>query len=300
VPAIDPDKLATIRFSDIFENGAMKSLFDINENYNLGFNLLTYMRLGTAITNFFRNLKPNRVTDSTSLGVEKFLLRFKQGSRPIRNILGLSNNKNNFIINQGFVKTFYRLSGIRPICPEKTKLFLEFWDNSSLPNRLREFILKFNFNLLGINTRVAHFAENVGRSCTFCRIKNSGAISDESFIHLFFECSTTNLWLRYFEREFFPEILFPDILSRKEFWFCQYNLEHSIHKNMFVKATIWSIKLSIWGAKLAKKTPSNRTLCMDVVNTLNGIYENSQKARFEKNYNNFYICRSWDAVRGRW
>jgi len=258
------------------------------------------MRLGTAITNYVRNFKPNRVSDSSSLGVGHFLLRFKSGSKPIRKILGHTTNKCNFIINQGFVKTFYRLTSIRPICPEKTKLFLEFWDISSLPNRLREFILKFNFNLLGINTRVAHFAKNVGRSCTFCRIKNFGAVPDETFIHLFFECDTTNSWLRYFEREFFPELIFPDIMSRKEFWFCQYNLEHNIHKNTFVKTAIWCIKFSIWGAKLAKKKPSNRTICMDVVGTLNGIYENSQKVRLEKNFNDFYICRSWDAVRGRW
>jgi exonuclease III len=77
-PGLNPTVLATVRFSDLFENGSMKSLLDINENFNLGLNLLTYMRLGTSLTNFFRSLKRNRETDSTCLGVEHFLLRFKQ------------------------------------------------------------------------------------------------------------------------------------------------------------------------------------------------------------------------------
>jgi len=300
VPVIDPGKLAVLRFSDIFENNSMKSLHDINEQLGIAFNLLTYMRLGSAMTNFYRSLKLSRITDGSSICIDRFFTRFKQGSKPIRNILNFKPDIDSIIPRQQFVKTFYRLVGIAPICVKKTKHFLGFWENHFLHNKLREFILKYNSNILGINTRVAHFTDNNSRACTFCTIKKSRPLPDESFVHIFFECPTTSGWLRHFEREFFVEFNFESDMDRKNFWFCQHLGELDIYKNSFIISCIWCIKFCIWEAKLMKKTPSNLTLTLNVLQIFSEIYDNSQKVRNEKDLHNFIICRSWDAVRGRW
>jgi hypothetical protein len=54
-PAVPYNVLAQLKFSDIFRDGAMLPLAEINQTQMLGLNLLTYMRLGQACTYFLGN-----------------------------------------------------------------------------------------------------------------------------------------------------------------------------------------------------------------------------------------------------
>jgi hypothetical protein len=89
VPAIPDDILAGLKFSDVCSEAGMHSLAEINRTCIPMLNLVSYLRLGEACTNFLNKLGRNRVTDGSALGLGPFLSRFKNGSKPIRNILGL-------------------------------------------------------------------------------------------------------------------------------------------------------------------------------------------------------------------
>jgi hypothetical protein len=68
--------------------------------------------------------------------------------------------------------------------------------------KVRDFIYKFRNNILGINTRVSHFANNVSRRCTFCALANERNIVDETFSHLFYECLHTNKTIKAFLQKY--------------------------------------------------------------------------------------------------
>jgi hypothetical protein len=55
----------------------------------------------------------------------------------------------------------------------------------------RTFIFKFHNNTLTYNTVLSHFVANVSRNCTFCDINLNPEAEDETPLHLFYSCLTT-------------------------------------------------------------------------------------------------------------
>ena len=177
------------------------------------------------------------------------------------------------------------------------KSFQSSWNCPFYPNKLREFIIKYNGNILGLNTRISHFVADRSRKCTFCTVANRDGNRDETFVHLFFECPSTTGWYTRFEAEYFPEIDFGEVGVRKNFWLCHFATGKNIEKNIFVITLLWAIKLSIWEAKLKKKNPSFVTLSQDMLYIMNGIYNCSERVQITKNFNNFLVCSEWDRIR---
>jgi hypothetical protein len=92
-----------------------------------------------------------------------FMTRFKRGSKPFRKALdsmdrAMIENKQNRRNN-----TFFNLLNMQK--PESTVLRIlnGQWATNCYPVSLREFIFKFRNNILGLNTRVSHFNNNVNR-----------------------------------------------------------------------------------------------------------------------------------------
>jgi hypothetical protein len=81
---------------------------------------------------------------------------------------------------------------------------LAWWDKNFLQNRYKEFLFKFTSNTLGLNSRVAHFNVNVNAGCTFCTINKRFPVPQESFRHLFFDCSSTSMIQDRACRDLFP------------------------------------------------------------------------------------------------
>ncbi len=86
--------------------------------------------------------------------------------------------------------TFFRLVGLEYTGNKNYEVNVSWWNFFFLPNRIRTFAFKFYNNILGLNTRTAHFIINPNRNCTFCSLRDGSAV-DESFLHLFFQCPTT-------------------------------------------------------------------------------------------------------------
>jgi len=173
----------------------------------------------------------------------------------------------------------------------------EFWVCHFLPNNLREFILKFNSNLLGINTRVSNFVENRERACTFCLLNRIHNPPDETFLHIFLDCPQTRVYLRYFEVLIFREKNFDQPQIRKNLWFYGiYDLNFN-KNNYFLGTCIWVVKNLIWVAKLSKKMPTNLAMREEFFYIMGGIFDISIKVRLDKLiYDNFF-CRNWNELR---
>ena len=149
----------------------------------------------------------------------------------------------------------------------------EFWSHHFLPNNLHEFILKFNSNLLGLNTRVANFVANRERGCTFCVLRRVPNPPDETFLHLFLNCPQTNSYLRYFETLHFREKIVDTTLVRKKLWFYGIFDPECTKNNLFLGSCIWVVKNLIWVAKLSKKMPTNIAMRDEFFYTIGGIFD---------------------------
>jgi hypothetical protein len=85
-------------------------------------------------------------------------------------------------------------------------------------NALRTFLFKLYHNLLTINTVLSHIVRGISRNCTFCNLLGNQDITDETTLHLFYDCDhSTNLI-----RHFFAEITGGQVqtVSRHEMFCC--------------------------------------------------------------------------------
>jgi hypothetical protein len=96
------------------------------------------------------------------------------------------------------VRTFFRITGIEYIGNELFSKIASAWNEQGITNRQKSFIFKYFNNILGITTRTSHFAANGTRNCFFCSKKNPPVQTDETFIHLFFDCPTVRSWQQQF------------------------------------------------------------------------------------------------------
>jgi len=212
-----------------------------NTNTNIGLNLITDMRLGAAITNFYRSRERDRQTDGTCTRVAQFLLSFKKGSKQLRNVLTKQTSLGDKVLLETHVRTYHRLIDCPPVSIKNVNWMQKAWGIYFLPNKVREFILKFNGNILGLNTRISHFVENASRSCTFCTCTNLVPVPDETFLHLFFMCPVTSLWLTYFMNNLFMDILPQGADSLKKFWLLHFTNNEQLNNNLFFSCLLWLI-----------------------------------------------------------
>ncbi len=119
---------------------------------------------------------------------------------------------------------------------------------------------------------------NCNRGCTFCEIKNSGAmvrvlapvpvpvtitVPDESFEHLFYGCLTTREWHSKFLECHFPPNLIDSEESRKRYLMMGFHKDYS--KNILLTLAPLLLQYCIWEARLKKKIPSFHTLNHDFI-----------------------------------
>jgi len=83
---------------------------------------------------------------------------------------------------------------------ESSRSLNGYWGYGHLPVDFKNFIFKLHNNILSLNSRVAHFNNNVAPICTFCNITNREDAENESTLHLFFECPSTEVILNEFFR----------------------------------------------------------------------------------------------------
>jgi hypothetical protein len=172
-----------------------------------------------------------------------FINRFKKGSKPIRKIL-VGAKKMEIPRHIGtYAGQTETIIGL-----EMSRLLGGFWGHNFLNNDIRVFLFKLQGGLLGLNNRVAHFIQDHSPICTFCRLMGRGDAPDETVLHLFYECPSTEQIKNDFFRWFYNENEEYHI-SRSDLFLIQMENENitssSITKTLIAKSFlkyIWECK----------------------------------------------------------
>jgi hypothetical protein len=220
---------------------------------------------------------------------------FKKGSKPFRKYLDRINDNSIKLKQKTTIKTFFRLIDIQILPDPELERFVSFWNLYCMPNRFREFILKFRSNLLGLNSRVSHFNANISRNCTFCRNTNAVPCPDETFVHLFFECDSTKSVLNHLKALLMLELINLGPVVEKKFWFTGTNFVTNKIDNVFLELVSGATMYAIWQCKLMKTNPTVLKIINDKDHLINNARALNQKIRIDMTLN-LHICRNWDNI----
>ncbi len=164
------------------------------------------------------------------------------------------------------------------------------------------FYLKFYNNILGLNTRVSHFDNNVNRKCTRCTINqhspfiytNPGTVPvpvpDETFRHLFLDCPLTKDLHSDFINEFFTGLRLDNTNDRANFFFLG-RINDGKKYNLFIHMAILAFQFCIWEMKLKKRLLSFQSLKIEHMEIILGFFYMNKDARLSSQKYNFPLCR---------
>jgi hypothetical protein len=307
-PPISIENAIAIKVADIWHNGRLKSLDEINDVAPVQVSLVTYMRIAETVRFWDKkNMVP--VDNATGTSLVQFLSKFKKGSKQFRNIL--NQHKVSASIKIG-CKSLNNLMAALTIPVEygapvpvpvpgrlaestifKNKI-LECWNLKFLSNRHRDFLYKYVSNRLSLNNRLAHFNDQVNAGCTFCTLEGRRPVPVETAGHLFFDCPSTNNLLARADSEFWPEFnLNPE--KRKSLWLglitCFLNDTGSC--NIFVQITVGTVQFFVWECKIKKQKPSWATCSDFTVELLKYMCLTNNFFHGEKTKSNCALSRRW-------
>jgi len=237
--------LAKVRVKDICSaEFRLKDNNSILLNTGIEFTLNARLRLESAV-HTLRQKYSNKAGGAKK--IETFLIGFKKGSKNIRKHLAAPEK---IALHQQFRK-YSQLTGTRIPDINLLKKTISMWSKHYLPNTVKDFSFKFFNNLLGINTRVSHFNNEVERGCTFCKLDNKLPVPDETFVHLFFECRSGPYQLinRFFDEQL-PELnLAGDEIKKQSLFF----FNTPTNKHVPFLGVLFTLLLQyIWKSKLNK------------------------------------------------
>jgi hypothetical protein len=195
----------------------------------------------------------NKHYSDEGVSVKKFCGRFKKGSRQFRSVFYAAENVINLKLRDKCVKNFLHICSLEnDTDPGQRNSFLDLWNHHFLQNRQRDFMFKYVHNLLGVNARVAKFNNNVNASCTPCTLERKIPAPQESFSHLFYECSVTDKIRLKCDEIWWPGLNVTEA-KRRYFWLA---LNHTFslgNCNKFLQIATFTVQFYIWECKLKKQ-----------------------------------------------
>jgi exonuclease III len=197
----------------------------------------------TAVT---RLLDPDPGT-GTGISLQTFFATWKKGSKKLRNYLTLDKRE---YVPHNIIKFSSNFEII--IDFNKSRYLNKGWINSFLRNSIRTFIFKFHNNTLTYNTVLSHFVENISRNCTFCDLNLNPEVEDETPIHLFYNCMTTERILTSFYSILTGNANF--VPTRNDL-FIGFQLQIE-SENVILNTITYMVLYFVWECKLRKCLPS--------------------------------------------
>jgi hypothetical protein len=275
-------ELSKLKIMDFLQNGRLKELNTLNEEYNLNISVNTYIRLKKIFYEICKKFDFSKKTTDIS----SFFSGYKKGSKNCRNVFYAGKSFVNDLKN-----AFLATVPLDALDNDDFSASLRIWNLNSLPNSFREFCFNFYYNRIKVNTRLSHFSEN-SRWCTFCSIVGLGLgpFEDETFSHLFLGCPTTiNIHSRI------DNVLLDNPES-------SYNKRWlGFESNFFLKIFTLLVQYHIWEKKKQNCTP-DANFCIG-----ESIYILEEARRSSKKINNHFLSlnislsRLWHQLaRPRW
>jgi hypothetical protein len=251
------------------QDNSIKSKDEFEHQTGIFVNVQKYLKLCGLVRTANVTFSKNTVLEKKSDSIQNFCMRIRRGSKKFRNILEgplvLSISTN--------TKKFSDLIDCVINLDSSVKLN-SMWTKNFLDNSTRTFLFKLQNNLLGLNSRVAHFVRQHSPLCTFCSLMRSPEDHPESTRHLFFDCTyTENVLL-----PFYSWILrTPVELGIKDF-FVGFSFECS-NKNLVMDLINIITKKYIWDCKLRFNIPNIDDLKAMFIKNYSFWYKNYQKIR---------------------
>jgi hypothetical protein len=253
-----PQKIRNLTVSEVVDAaGRPVSHQSFCNNTGIGLTDQKYRVLRDACISLINRNEKVKIYDKTSCDIQTFLCRVKSGSKHIRKILGPDPQN---AVPHNLMKFSETVEIV--IDNSAAPIVNGFWGKSFLDNSTRAFLFKLHNNILGINTRLSHFVRNHSRICTFCNITRNPIDEDETPLHLFFQCrSTEPVVLGTLQWIINDDQIFGR-LSRQHF-FGFFNTG-SDAKNHFLQLASNLIKKYIWDCKCRFGLP-NLVHCQDYI-----------------------------------
>jgi Reverse transcriptase (RNA-dependent DNA polymerase) len=289
-PFADKNKLAFLRFRNCF--GPDNKILSYNEFLNvtnINISPVTYVRLHTALDNFRKKFIPVPY-EGKSVGVDRFLASFKKGSKRVRQIITYKSNTQ-FSKIEPVTEAFFTICNLRPE-PDQIKLSCFWlWSNSQLSNDFRDFLYKFYYNKLGLNSRIAHFTDR-HKGCTFCTIVADGLspVENETFMHLFINCPSVRHVHEEVNRALEVQPLVTDLV-----WL------GLAFDDKFYRLFVLLVQFEIWKCKLNKTIPRANFILGEAFYKLDNVVRSSYSLTDEFTSTNSLLSRLWRTLRrARW
>jgi hypothetical protein len=191
------------------------------------------------------NVKPKNLRD--------FMLSFKKGTKGYRRVLNKVNTKqgNENLFTAKLKRSFCSSLPVNILGHEKEFITLQAsWANNLFSSPMRTFLFKLYNNVLGTNSRVSHFNDEVNAGCTFCHKVGNLPCPKETVSHLFFFCPVVSTIIdEFYERTFI------DIQPTLSNYFCA-TFSDNVDDNIFASCIIDTLKFCIWELKLKKLVPT--------------------------------------------
>jgi hypothetical protein len=239
------NSLLSLTWKDLVTNGVFLTREEIFTRFNI---TLLQDKYNTLKQVYDIALRKYYKVGADESNLSDFFKSFKKGSKKFRRIMCGTVSEQS--VKSGTqVRTFLR--SIDEECPSfaRIKSLLSNWNVSFLNSSIREFVFKYYNNILGLNSRVAHFNLEVNSGCTFCNITNNRPVPKETIQHLFFYCPTIyGIICTFFDR------YIANSVNDKCNYFLS-NLSSNEQVNNVV-TIVWDIfRYVVWQFKLQKRLP---------------------------------------------
>jgi hypothetical protein len=268
------DRLLKITWLDLTVHGELKGKAGVE--YALG-SSLTNEKYGFLANTYNIARKKYGVVDDMATPIKDFINRFKKGSKNFRKIFTRVNNK--VVLHKSRqVRTFCRLIDCNVPEPCRVQNLFTAWNNGFYPCHFRVFLFKYYNNILGINSRVAHFNNAIDGGCTFCLISGPHPVPQETVMHLFFACPSKRVVLETICMRYLNNIVLEETL-----YFLGTNSEIET-ENKLLSGFFDIVRYLIWQSKLEKKLPMSNKVLSDLDYLLKIILGASK--RLSENCNN--------------
>jgi hypothetical protein len=167
VPLPDRQLLLDLKFSDLILNGVPFTRRRISEEFaslRQQDREKIFLALRFAIRFVKSDLDPDPVEPPKT--INDAIFKVKKGSKSYRRYLTVHRNGEK-ILNLNSIRKFFSSVDLTLPDPLQIRSINNFWTSSFLPNKFKEFLYKLHNNLIGLNSRVAHFNQYIGPECTF-------------------------------------------------------------------------------------------------------------------------------------
>jgi hypothetical protein len=112
---------------------------------------------------------------------------------------------------------------------------------------MRIFKFKYYNNLLGLNSRVAHFNMAITEECTFCNLVGPKPAASETFVHLFYYCNHVQQLLEKLIKKYVNK---PQ-LTKEQYFLGNVSVNET--ENIALTIVLDIFRYLIWQSKLERK-----------------------------------------------